>query len=87
MATFTAKKAARAWRFKEASENLLDALAALQKARADMIADGLAFVDADFTGVTGHMTAADFTSLQSTIDLLPGVLAGHLTNITKIAGR
>lgn len=87
MATFAAKKAARAWRFKEASENLLDAIAALQKARADMIADGLAFVDADFTGVTAHITAADLTSLQVTIDAFPTALAGHLTNITKIAGR
>lgn len=87
MATLTAKKAARAVRFKEASEALLDAIAALQKARTDMVADGLAFVDADFTGVVAHISAADLTSLQSTIDALPTVLAGHLTNITKIAGR
>lgn len=87
MATLTAKKAARAVRFKEASEQFLDGLAALQKARADMVADGMTYVDADFTGVTAHISAADLTSLQATIDALLTVLSGHLTNITKIAGR
>ena len=87
MATLTAKKDARAVRFKEAAEAFLDAIAALRKARADMIADGMTFVDADFTGVTAHISAADLTALQVTIDAFPTALAGHLTNITKIAGR
>ena len=87
MATLTAKKAARAVRFKEAAEAFLDALAALRKARADMVADGMTFVDADFTGVTAHISAADLSGLESTIDALTALLSGHLTNITKIAGR
>ena len=87
MATLTQKKLARAIRFLQSAEAMLDAIAALQKARADMVADGMAFVDADFTGLVAHISAADLTSLQSTIDALPTVLAGHLTNITKIAGR
>ena len=87
MATLTAKKAARAVRFKEAAESFLDALAALRKARADMVADGLVYDDADFTGVTAHISAANLGLLESTIDALPAALTGHLTNITKIAGR
>lgn len=87
MADLAAKKAARTVRFKEASEAFIDALADLESARADTVADGLTFVDADFTGVTAHITAAQLTSLQSTIDALRGVLVGHLTNIATIAGR
>ena len=87
MPLYDAKKAARAVRFKEAAESFLDALAALRKARADMVADGMSFVDADFTGVTAHISAADLTALQVTIDAFPTALAGHLTNITKVAGR
>ena len=87
MATLTQKKLARAVRFLQSAEAFLDGLAALQKARADMIADGMAFVDADFTGVTAHISAADLGLLESTIDALPAALTGHLTNITKIAGR
>lgn len=87
MPNLTDKKSARALRFKEASEDFLDALTDLEAARADMVADGLTLVDADFTGVTAHISAADLTSLQSTIDALRGLLVGHLTNITKVAGR
>ena len=94
MADTTAKQLARAVRFKEGAEEFLTGLAKMIEARRDTVKDGLTFVDANLTGVAAHLSAADLTGLQSTIDVfisgqIPNgqTLGDHLTNITKVAGR
>lgn len=83
------KENARALDLKTAVEQFLVSLRALQSVRAAGVADGLIITDIalQIAGATSHITAADIGPVMSTIDALPTLLAGHLTNITKIAGR
>jgi hypothetical protein len=88
-AVTTEKEQARALDLKAAAEGFVSSLRALQAVRAANVADALVITDAALSaaGPIAHMTAADVVAAMASIDALPAELGGHLTNITKIAGR
>lgn len=66
------------------ADALLRAINALEDANEKIVSAGLEMVDADFTGVNQHLSAADFANLRNTATQLKTLItAGHLTNLNK----